>query len=84
MWWMCNETPWATKNLHFLKMVSCDPCDGENCEDHEDGDCEVMRNHDVGDDDQEALIGVAAEARLRISTVPIYQPARNVTLLASI
>ena len=45
---------------------------------------EVMRNHDVGDDDQEALSGVAAEARLRISTVPIYQPARNVTLLASI
>ena len=56
--------------------------DGENCEDHEDG--EVMCNHDVGDDDQEALSGVAAEARLRISTVPIYQPARNVTLLASI
>ena len=45
---------------------------------------EVGRNHDVGDDDQEALSGVAAEARLRISTVPIYQPARNVTLLASI
>ena len=35
--------------------------DGENCEDHED--CEVMCNHDVGEDDQEALSGVALQQK---------------------
>ena len=35
--------------------------DGESCEDHEDG--EVMRNHDVGEDDQEALSGVALQQK---------------------
>ena len=47
---------WPSDNDH-----GDDGADGEDCEDHEDG--EVIRNHDVGEDDQEALSGVALQQK---------------------